>query len=63
MKRQKGKYFPTSFGEVIYHSQRLHGTAIKYYCKLKAIDSLGLAYGNNMPKEERRKIIQELIGN
>ncbi len=63
VKKQKGRYSPTAFGEVIYYSQRLLGTAVKNYWKLKAIDSLGLAYDNNMPKEERRKIIEELISN
>ena len=63
VKRQKGKYFLTAFGKVIYDSQKLLGTAVKNYWKLKAIDSLGVANDNNMPKEERRRIIEELIGN
>ena len=63
VKRQKGKYFPTAFGKVIYDSQKLLGTAVKNYWKLKAIDSLGVANDNNMPKEERKRIIEELIGN
>ena len=61
VKRQKGKYFLTAFGKVIYDSQKLLGTAVKNYWKLKAIDSLGVA--NDMPKEERKRIIEELIGN
>jgi len=63
VKRQKGKYFVTAFGKVIYDSQKLLGTAVKNYWKLKAIDSLGVVNDNNMPKEERRRIIEELIGN
>jgi len=63
VKRQKGKYFLTAFGKVIYDSQKLLGTAVKNYWKLKAIDSLGVANDSNMPKEERRRIIEELIGN
>jgi DNA-binding HxlR family transcriptional regulator len=63
VKRQKGKYFLTAFGKVIYDSQKLLGTAVKNYWKLKAIDSLGVANDNNMPKEERKRIIEELIGN
>jgi len=63
VKRQKGKYFLTAFGKVIYDSQKLLGTAVKNYWKLKAIDSLGVANDNNMPKEERNRIIEELIGN
>ena len=63
VKRQKGKYFLTAFGKVIYDSQKLLGTAVKNYWKLKAIDSLGVANDSNMPKEERKRIIEELIGN
>lgn len=63
VKRQKGKYFVTAFGKVIYDSQKLLGTAVKNYWKLKAIDSLGVVNDNNMPKEERKRIIEELIGN
>jgi hypothetical protein len=41
----------------------LLGTAIKNYWKLKAIDSLGVANDSKMPKEQRNKIIEELIDN
>ena len=62
VKRQKGRYFITAFGKVIYDSQRLLSIAIKNYWKLRAIDSLGLDE-NEVPNEERRKIIDELLGN
>lgn len=62
VKRQKGRYFLTAFGKVIYDSQRLLGTAIKNYWKLRAIDSLWFDE-NEVPKEERKKIINELLGN
>ncbi|MDP9289220.1 MAG: hypothetical protein M3P08_13625 [Thermoproteota archaeon] len=63
VKRQKRKYFVTAFGRVIFDSQRLLGIAIKNYWKLKAIDSLGVANDSKMPKEQRNKIIEELIDN
>lgn len=63
VKRQRGKYFVTAFGRVIFDSHRLLGTAIKNYWKLKAIDSLGVANDSKMPKEQRNKIIEELIDN
>ena len=63
VKRQKGKYFLTAFGKVIYDSQKLLGTAIKNYWKLKAIDSLGVANDSKMPQEERKRIIEDLIVN
>lgn len=63
VKRQKGRYFVTAFGRVIYDAQRLLGSALKNFWKLKAIDSLGLANDDMVPKEERMKIIDLMIGN
>jgi hypothetical protein len=64
VKRQKGRYFLTSFGMVIYDAQRLLGNAVKNYWNLKAIDSLGVANKeDSMPKEERNKIIEQMISN
>ncbi|MDQ6862711.1 MAG: hypothetical protein M3044_02685 [Thermoproteota archaeon] len=63
VKRQKGRYFLTSFGIVIYDAQRLLGNAVKNYWKLKAIDSLGGATDDSIPKEERNKIIDKMINN
>ena len=61
VKRQKGRYFVTAFGKVIYDAHRLLVSALKNHWKLKAIDSLG----NHvvLPKEERVKIIERMIGN
>ena len=62
--RRKGGYFLTTFGMVIYHAQKLLATAFKNYWKLKAIDSLGLASNDdNMPEEERHKLIGSIMGN
>ena len=63
VKRQKGRYFLTSFGMVIYDTQRLLGNAVKNYWKFKAIDSLRVANNAIMPKEERNKIIDRMISN
>ncbi|MDQ6666601.1 MAG: hypothetical protein M3Y53_00055 [Thermoproteota archaeon] len=63
VKRQKGRYFLTSFGKVIYDAQRLLGNAVKNYWKLKAIDSLGGANNESIPEEERNKIIDQMINN
>ena len=62
LKRQKGRYFVTAFGKVIYDAHRLLVSAVKNHWKLEAIDSLG----NQillLPKEERVKIIERMIGN
>ena len=63
VKRQKGRYFVTAFGKVVYNAQKLVGTAVKSYWKLRAIDSLGVANNNTTSKEERSKIIVLMIGN
>ena len=55
--------FVTVFGRAIHGSQRFLGTGVKNYWKLKAIDSLGVANDSKMPKEQRNKIIEELIDN
>ena len=61
VKRQKGRYFLTAFGMVIYDTQRLLGNAVKNYWKLKALDSL--VANDKVPKEERSKIIDLMISN
>ncbi len=63
VKRQKGRYFVTALGKVIYEAQRLLGSAVKNHWRLKAIDSLGVANEDEVPKEECKKIIDLFIGN
>jgi hypothetical protein len=61
--RQKGRYFVTAFGRVVHYTQRLLGSAVSNYWKLKAIGSLGVTYDDTVPREERMKIIDLMIGN
>jgi DNA-binding HxlR family transcriptional regulator len=63
VKRQNSRYFVTAFGKVIYEAQRLLESAIKNHWKLKAIDSLGVANDDKVPKEECKKIIDLMVGN
>ena len=63
VKRQKGKYFVTAFGCVIYDAQKLLGNALKNYWKLNAIESLGVTQKGGIPEAERTKIIEQMIGN
>ena len=63
VKRQKGRYFVTAFGKVIYDAQRLLVSAVKNHWKLRAIDSLKVEDDDMLPKEERIKIIELMIGN
>jgi hypothetical protein len=63
IRRHKGKYFLTSYGTVIYDAHRLLETAVKNYWKLRSVDLVELANKGSMPKEERIKIIDQLITN
>ena len=61
IKRKNGKHTLTAFGKVIYDSQITIENAINSYWKLKAIDSLEMS--NDLPVEERKKLIDNLIEN
>jgi hypothetical protein len=63
VKRQKGGYFVTAFGKVIYDAHRLLVSAVKNHWKLKAIDSLNVANQGLVPNDERVKIIESMIAN
>jgi hypothetical protein len=63
IRRHKGQYFLTSYGTVIYDAHRLLETAVKNYWKLRSVDLIELANKGSMPKEERIKIIDQLITN
>lgn len=61
VKRKKGKHFLTAFGKVVYDAQTIIEKAVNNYWKLKAIDSLEVS--NDLPKEERLKLIDSLLDN
>jgi predicted transcriptional regulator len=61
IRRKNGKHTLTAFGKVIYDAQITIENAINNYWKLKAIDSLEMA--NDLPAEERKKLIDNLIEN
>ena len=61
VKRKKGKHSLTAFGKVIYDAQTIIEKAVNNYWKLKAIDSLEVS--NDVPKEERIKLIDSLLDN
>jgi hypothetical protein len=62
IKRNKGKYFLTLLGKVVYDSQMTIGKALTYYWKLKAIESLDMS-SFGLPSEEKRQLINALIDN
>jgi predicted transcriptional regulator len=61
IKRKNGKHTLTAFGKVIRDSHMTIENAINNYWKLKAIDSLEMS--NDLPAEERKKLINNLIDN
>ena len=56
MKRQKGYYFVTAIGKVVHNAQKLVGTTVKNYWKLRANN-------NTTSKEERSETIDLMTGN
>ena len=62
IKRKQGKYALTAFGKVVYDIVQIKlENAVNNYWKLKAIDSLEMS--NELPAEERKKFIDNLIDN
>jgi hypothetical protein len=62
VRRQDGRYFLTSYGKVIRTSLDIMNKASVNYHKLAAIDTIEVSgSADNMPEEERRKIIEILI--
>jgi CheY-like chemotaxis protein len=60
IRRNKGEYFLTSLGKVIYYYRMRIESALEGYWKLKAIDSFEIS--SDLLLEERRKIVDNLIG-
>jgi predicted transcriptional regulator len=61
VKRKNGKHSLTAFGKVIYDAQTTIEKAVNNYWKLKAIDSLEMS--DELPREERVKLIDNLLDN
>src|SRR5919109_5069976 len=61
VRRKNGKHSLTAFGKVVYDAETTIEKAINSYWKLKAIDSLELS--DELPKEERIKLIDNLLDN
>ena len=57
--RKRGRNYRTAFGRIVYHTVLTLENAFTNYYKLKAIDSIGLAY--DIPLEEHKKILDNLI--
>jgi predicted transcriptional regulator len=61
VKRKNGKHSLTAFGKVVYDAQTIIEKAVNSYWKLKAVDSLETS--DDLPKEERLKLIDNLLDN
>ena len=57
--RKHGRNYRTAFGKIIYHTILTLENGFANYYKLKAIDSIALAY--DIPSEEHKKILDNLI--
>jgi predicted transcriptional regulator len=63
VRRISGRYSLTSLGKIMFNSYLKMETAIKYYWKLKAIDSILTSAINELPMQECTRIIDKIIDN
>jgi hypothetical protein len=61
IKRRSGKLFLTTFGKIVYESQKLIEAANNSQWKFKVLDSVDVS--EELPKEEREKLLDNLIEN
>lgn len=61
IKRSNGRLILTAFGKLVYQVQKTIEDATANQWKLRAIDSIELS--DDLPKEERRKLLESLIDN
>lgn len=61
VRRKQGKLVITAFGKIVYESQKFLEVATNSQWKLKVIDSIDLS--DELPNEERRKLLDNLIEN
>ena len=61
IKRNGGKLVLTAFGKIVFQVQKTVENASKNQWKLRAIDSV--EFSDELPKEERRKLLESLIDN
>lgn len=53
----------TVLGRVVYEAQTTIGKSLKYYWKLKAVESIGMSPSVTLPKDDLSKIVDTLIDN
>ena len=63
VRRISGRYSLTSLGKIMFNSYLKMETAVKYYWKLKAIDSILTSAISELPTQECTRIIDNIIAN
>jgi hypothetical protein len=63
IKRKNGRYSLTVLGKVVYEAHTTIGKALKYYWKLKAIESIEMSPSIKLPKEDLSRLVDTLIDN
>src|SRR5215467_7714292 len=63
VKRETAKYYLTTLGMILYHTQELIGKALNQYWKLEAIDSINVTCNGGLPQDQLHRIIDTLITN
>jgi hypothetical protein len=59
--RKNGKYYLSTMGKIVYELQKLAGTAVNNYWKLRAIDSLRIQ--NQVPEDRITRLVETLVEN
>jgi hypothetical protein len=59
--RKNGKYYLTTMGKIMYELQKVIGTAVNDYWKLRAIDSLRIQ--DQLPEDQIAKLVNTLVEN
>ena len=59
IRRKKGKFYLTSFGQIVHHCQLKVASALKHSSELRAIDILCSDPG--MPEAQQKSLIDNLI--
>src|SRR5919198_509856 len=63
VKRISGKHSLTSLGKIVFSILGKIESAIRYYWKLKAIDSIIMSVNTKLPAEEYQRFVDNLIDN
>ena len=61
IRRRSGKLVVTAFGKIVFRSQKIVENANNNQWKLKVLDSIDVS--EELPREERRKLLDNLIEN